>query len=377
MVNLGFIWKLFRLNTSRDQLNYAPNTLCAGMAGHDVDADGVQNTETKTKGQFQQQCSDSSNQMIDTEMSIRDYIHNNLGWQISCFVTVANGQNFKVGLTDEKGNVLSLKERTKLRFKELPDHKKVPTYGRGRGAGFFYVITRVNNNYDNMDYYDENDEYTWRNNKVVVPLTRYERVFVGESPKNKMTLYSGGYGRKWDGNTILFDIGNNKYLWIGEKIMEFETDVPIKFFVSPVGNSCVPYPYAVDERNIVYLLVENVKLTKYPFNLEEVWEEKYNTWFEAELAGHDPITYYYEQRKHIPLSEFGYDAKRYMYNEKMIETHEMEYHPCWTSKAPKTRFVQNGKDIGQLTDEQYTTLMKAIEDSKGFAPMKSKVIFDP
>lgn len=81
-------------------------------------------------------------------------------------------------------------------------------------------------------------------------------VFIGKSVENKMTKFSGGYGPKWDGNSILLRIGSTseyKYAMIGICLTEFEIDEPITEFVSSVGNNCVPYPYAVS-KNYVYCM---------------------------------------------------------------------------------------------------------------------------
>ena len=64
-----------------------------------------------------------------------------------------------------------------------------------------------------------------------------------------------GSGR---GNTILLQTGKDKYTYIGDGIRSFTTkdgDVIQKYY-SPVGNSAVPYPYAVGQK-YVYLMLDN------------------------------------------------------------------------------------------------------------------------
>ena len=63
-----------------------------------------------------------------------------------------------------------------------------------------------------------------------------------------MTEYSGGYGDEFDGNSILVHISENKYVYIGSSIYSFESQAKIIRYISPVGNSDVPYPYAIDEK---------------------------------------------------------------------------------------------------------------------------------
>ena len=84
---------------------------------------------------------------------------------------------------------------------------------------------------------------------------KYNKIFIGKSPKCPMTEFSGGYGRKYDGNTILLNIKNNEYIWIGEVIISFESNSKIVEYISPVGNNDVPYPYAIDVNRNYYLLL--------------------------------------------------------------------------------------------------------------------------
>ena len=48
-----------------------------------------------------------------------------------------------------------------------------------------------------------------------------KRVFIGKSPKNKMTEFSGGYGPDENGNTILLDMGENIYVFMNRNIEYF------------------------------------------------------------------------------------------------------------------------------------------------------------
>ena len=58
----------------------------------------------------------------------------------------------------------------------------------------------VLNVFDNID-----DSKTY---KKKVYSTKYSSIWIGKSPKIEMTIYSGGYGKKFDGNSILVEIGN-------------------------------------------------------------------------------------------------------------------------------------------------------------------------
>ncbi len=76
-----------------------------------------------------------------------------------------------------------------------------------------------------------------------------ERVFIGKSPE---------HGEKFDGNSILLKLEGNQYIFIGWDIFSFESYFEIIDYISPVGNSDVPYPYATDTQGNRYLLTEKM-----------------------------------------------------------------------------------------------------------------------
>jgi hypothetical protein len=78
------------------------------------------------------------------------------------------------------------------------------------------------------------------------------------------------------GNSILLKINETTYIYVGHTIYSFKTKSPIAKYVSPIGNSDVPYPYAIDKNGEYYLLVEDVILKNVPN------AQKYN-----------PYNYYY------------------------------------------------------------------------------------
>jgi hypothetical protein len=87
--------------------------------------------------------------------------------------------------------------------------------------------------------------------------TKFVNIFIGKSPKNKMTNFSKGYGKKFDGNSILAQLNSNTYLYVGSMIYSFvvDNDEEISGYQSPVGNNLYPYPYAISNKR-VYFLVE-------------------------------------------------------------------------------------------------------------------------
>lgn len=85
---------------------------------------------------------------------------------------------------------------------------------------------------------------------MLVPRIRcqVERWWVGRSDESAFTRFGGGYGPEFDGNSILIKSLENEYIFVGECIFRFHTELPIVDFQSPVGNNDVPYPYAIAAR---------------------------------------------------------------------------------------------------------------------------------
>jgi hypothetical protein len=126
-------------------------------------------------------------------------------------------------------------------------------------------------------------------------------IFIGKSPLNEMTEFSGGYGPNFDGNSILIKKDEkNEYLFIGNRIFTFTSLYPIIEFVSPVGNNDVPYPYAIDEKGNYYILNENIIV----INKEEKEEEKK----EEKEKKEDIYQYYYDNLK-LPNCKFHFSTE--------------------------------------------------------------------
>jgi len=112
-------------------------------------------------------------------------------------------------------------------------------------------------------------------------------IFIGESPKNKMTTFSCGHGPDFIGNSILIELDTNKYEFIGSSIFSFSTLTKIIDFISPVGNNDVPYPYAVDVDGNIYLMIENVVLKNHPqlSELLKVYDDPYSYYYSTNTIG--------------------------------------------------------------------------------------------
>lgn len=133
---------------------------------------------------------------------------------------------------------------------------------------------------DSEKYYvhdkDWDDEKT-RHRLFTKHVVSYDpvKVFIGTCPN---------YGHP--GNSILLQLSDKKYVYIGEKIKTFTTVNKIVEYSSEIGNSSVPYPYAVDVRGRHYLIIEDVIVNKLP------------------QCNKDPYQYYYE---HILITKTNID----------------------------------------------------------------------
>lgn len=76
---------------------------------------------------------------------------------------------------------------------------------------------------------------------------RYKKLFIGKGSYNTTD-------EDFVGNAILFKVKseNNTYVYICERVIVFDLQEPICHFVSTVGNSGVPYSYAVTESEYIF-----------------------------------------------------------------------------------------------------------------------------
>ena len=84
-----------------------------------------------------------------------------------------------------------------------------------------------------------------------------EKVFIGESPKTEYSLYAGGGHNPHLGNTILLHLSSHKYVFIGKnQIIQFNSPIVIKTYISLLLDNWVPYPIASDNEGNYILFTE-------------------------------------------------------------------------------------------------------------------------
>lgn len=149
------------------------------------------------------------------------------------------------------------------------------------------------------------DDYPSKKREFTETVRVYEGVLdvrVGKSPKNNMTEFSGGHGAKFDGNSILLLLRENKggcvYAFVGDTVYEFSTQDPVVKFHSPVGNNGVPYPVALTARHVYFLLEaprHHRKDRARPFVIERVARGE----FPEGTDWTDPWDFYYAEREKV------------------------------------------------------------------------------
>ena len=130
------------------------------------------------------------------------------------------------------------------------------------------------------------------------PKLLFERTVKAVLP-GKRSSVPGYYPKAAIGNSVLLQLSAGRYMFIGHEIFEFNTigGESITDYVSNIGNSDVPYPYAVGKSS-VYLMLNKIALPKEKLDMKN-----------------DPYDqFYYAQRLHMciagnPRTEICADRK--------------------------------------------------------------------
>ncbi len=203
-------------------------------------------------------------------------------------------------------------------------------------------------------------------------------IFIGQSPVSRMTEYSGGHGAKFDGNSILYRCNDSPvplYCHIGSAVRTFRiAGSRIESFISPVGNSDVPYPYAIDDLGNTYLIIEDTILSP-----EFRWTGAYD----------DPYTAFYSENmitdnkgviptRKAPIQNFAGIAKWSIggeeYTMRYVPFPEKEYDRL-ADGSTMTITDQTGMTSG-MSKHQYCTVIADFGATRGFAPLVSQIVHD-
>jgi len=113
----------------------------------------------------------------------------------------------------------------------------------------------------------------------------YKKIFVGDNDL-KISMYDRkGRGK---GNSILLQISANKYMYIGHTIYTFESLDIIQAYYSPIGNSDVPYPWAIGTSHTYFMLDAVAVPSKF---IDPNEKNAYQVYY-GFVKGHPPIAQY-------------------------------------------------------------------------------------
>jgi hypothetical protein len=197
-----------------------------------------------------------------------------------------------------------------------------------------------------------------------------EAVFIGKSPRTSKTEFSGGHGPQFDGNTMLLCIRGAEYVYIGDIIYTFTAIAKITKYVSEMGNSDVPYPYAVDILGNYYLMTERVILMG-----SSVHADPYETYYRSSLITAD-IAYNPPRSPMDPLmdgiSMFYIGGKPYTlgYTPRPTEVYDRMIPDL--GYAMYIEYIDGTKK--ELTREAYISLIEAFGKKMKFRAIDEEVV---
>lgn len=170
------------------------------------------------------------------------------------------------------------KRWVKVAEPKKPTGKKY--YVHDNGGRPFEVIVNKNKAYIYKRELDPDyiDEYKSTYTKLIKAYT-VKKVYPGKSDgKSKATNHGSKNNRYFLGNSVLLQLSANKYVYIGDKIYEFDMKDKLLQFHSPVGPNDVPYPLIVGDK-YVYFLLDQRYVDKNMFPKNQKWVEAYTPYF--------------------------------------------------------------------------------------------------
>jgi hypothetical protein len=218
----------------------------------------------------------------------------------------------------------------------------------------------------NIDIY-----YNYSNNNYDLLLNyTTNKIWIGESPLSEMTEFGGGHGENFLGNSILIELENNKYIFIGHIIFSFTPQNKIIKYMSEVGNNDVPYPYAVDSNNNYYLIIEEIILKNIPKDFND-----------------NPYYYYYNNKdKYGDILGINELVTYNNYNSNDSNINNPEYFKIAFHVDPRRHYnmpwmknlyiVNNetGSENSLISEDDYVKMMEKISLECGYEKLEMEII---
>ena len=148
------------------------------------------------------------------------------------------------------------KRKTKKVDRKTSSTHKGKTYSIHDNMGRPFQVVILGNKvsvYEQPNWKDWESETGKEYTKLIKTFPNVKKIYIGKDRK---------LGKKFDGNTILLQLSKDKYVYIGDWIYEFVAkDDRIVAYYSQVGNSDVPYPVALGEKNAYFMLEPTTRPT--------------------------------------------------------------------------------------------------------------------
>ena len=170
-----------------------------------------------------------------------------------------------------------IKNKTNNKTKKIGNAKIQTYYTLGQGRNVFLVKIQNEKLNKNIEVYALGNDGKY--DKLVLK-SKIDSYMLG-----KCIFKTCDHPHGELGNTILAKLpSGTRYLFIGEKVYEFDIDEVILEYGSPIGNADTAYPYArTANKTILFLeekIIDNDILAKYSFN-------------EKDKLNDDPLDPYY------------------------------------------------------------------------------------
>lgn len=176
---------------------------------------------------------------------------------------------YKIG-TKKKGNdnntwiVYETSNKIK-RWKKITEKINGKKYFiHNNGSRPYMVIIAKNEAYIYNCKYDDNDRCKY---DKLLKKYKFIKKYIGKHPENK-----------YIGNSIVLQLSQKKYLYIGNMIYEFIVNDNICKYYSFVGNNDVPYPVLLGEK-YVYFMLDKKMIDRNLFSKNTYWYNAYDLFY--------------------------------------------------------------------------------------------------
>lgn len=174
-------------------------------------------------------------------------------------------EEFLIDLNSKRHRLLDDNKNTEVSDPEPQPLKKVESV---------VTIIKEDNNYN--IHHNGDVPYIIRHRDNVKQVILNQRVETFEYKK----MFEPVVGKGQDeNNTILLQIEDDKYVYVGPQVYEFKTEDTIEEYYSFIGNSDVPYPVAVG-KEFIYFMLDKQFVPRSEFPEDTDWlEDAYNMFY--------------------------------------------------------------------------------------------------